>query len=81
MRKNKIISEDKNIIKCQYDSSNIGGSEYNIEKKELLIDFNNKVKYLYEGVTDVDYLHFEASKSQGKAFHKYIKKYDYKRVE
>ena len=62
-----------------YKSSNIKGSVYNRETKELIIEFNSGRKYLYEDVADTVAANLRRAKSQGVFFNKEIaRKYKYK---
>ena len=67
--------EKDGIISCIFKSSNILASEYNQEKKELTITFNEGRQYTYSGVDYKDYHRFEMAESQGQFFNKYIRKY------
>lgn len=67
--------ENEGVISCLFKSSNILASDYNKEKKELVIIFNEGRKYTYSGVDYKDYHRFEMAESQGQFFNKYIKKY------
>ena len=76
-----VISEryDGQRIINAYKSSNIKGSVYNRETKELIIEFNAGRKYLYEDVSDVVAGDLRRAKSQGAFFNKEIaRKYKYK---
>lgn len=64
-----------NVIVATYKSSNITESSYDINTKELIVEFNNARKYTFVGVPLNDYQQFEKAESQGKAFNKHIKKY------
>jgi hypothetical protein len=58
-----------------YDSSNVLASKYDVNQRKLAIIFESGHQYLYHDVTLEDYQKFESDESQGKAIHKYIKKY------
>jgi hypothetical protein len=76
-----VISEtyDGERIINQYKSSNIKGSVYNKETKNLIIEFNGGRKYEYEDVPETVASGFRITKSQGVYFNKEIsKKYKYK---
>lgn len=69
----KIINEIK--------SSNVKHTEYDLESKKLLIEFNNGIKYEYDDVPHKIYTQFRMAESQGKFFstniaknYKYVKK-------
>lgn len=69
----KIINEIK--------SSNIRRTEYDTDKKTMLVEFNNGSKYEYEEVPHQIYTKFRMSDSQGKFFSTDIsKKYKYKKL-
>ena len=69
----KIINEIK--------SSNIKRTEYDTDKKTMLVEFNNGSKYEYEEVPHQIYTKFRMSDSQGKFFSTDIsKKYKYKKL-
>ena len=72
-------TEKDGIISCLFKSSNILASEYNQEKNELTIIFNEGRKYTYSGVNHKDYHRFEMAESQGQFFNKYIRKYPTKK--
>jgi len=68
-------TENNGIISCLFKSSNILSSDYNQEKEELTITFNEGRRYTYSGVNYKDYHRFEMAESQGQVFNKYIKKH------
>lgn len=69
----KIINEIK--------SSNISKTEYDTDKKTMLVEFNNGSKYEYNEVPHQIYTKFRMSESQGKFFSTEIsKKYKYKKL-
>lgn len=55
-------------------SSNISKTEYNTETKDLIVEFNNGVKYEYKDVPHQLYTQFRISESQGKFFSSKISK-------
>ena len=62
-------------------SSNIKTTEYDTESKDLLVEFNNGMKYLYEQVPHQLYTQFRMSESQGKFFNsKIAKTFKYKKM-
>lgn len=62
-------------------SSNIKRTEYDTQTKNLLVEFNNGVKYSYEDVPHQLYTQFRMSESQGKFFNSKISKtFKYKKV-
>lgn len=81
----KIFHKYDNVIdKTWYESSNILYSECDesdTTKKTLRIIFNNGKMYEYSDVDVHDYLFFRDAESQGKAFNKYIRKYEYKKLD
>lgn len=78
-----IIKEeiDGTKIKNQIKSSNIKSTEYDTETKDLVVEFNNGLKYKYDNVPHQVYTKFRLSESQGKFFTTDIaKKYQYKKL-
>lgn len=78
-----IIKEEINgtKIKNEIKSSNIKSTEYDTESKELVVEFNNGLKYKYDGVPHQIFTRFRMAESQGKFFTTDIaKKYPYKKV-
>lgn len=73
IRGTKIINE--------IQSSNIRKTEFDTESKELVVEFNNGLRYSYENVPHQIYTQFRMSESQGKFFNSKISKvYKYKRL-
>jgi aspartokinase-like uncharacterized kinase len=73
IRGTKIINE--------IQSSNIRKTEFDSESKELIVEFNNGLRYLYENVPHQIYTQFRMSESQGKFFNtKIAKTFKYKRL-
>lgn len=72
----KRILSDKII--CDYQSSNVIGSEYFPLTKELRVEFKSGRKYSYENVPLSIYLDFEIATSQGNFIQK-LKKYNPKK--
>jgi hypothetical protein len=70
---NKFEQDGK--IENIYDSTNVLASKYDINQRKLAVIFGSGAQYLYHDVTLEDYKKFERDESQGKAIHKYIKKY------
>jgi aspartokinase-like uncharacterized kinase len=69
----KIINEIK--------SSNIKKTEYDTETKNLIVEFNNGLRYEYSEVPHQIFVRFRKSDSQGKFFTTDIaKKYKYKKL-
>ena len=78
-----IIKEeiDGTKIKNQIKSSNIKSTEYDTETKDLVVEFNNGLKYKYDNVPHQVYTKFRLSESQGKFFTTDIAiKYQYKKL-
>lgn len=62
-------------------SSNIKSSEYDIDKKIMIVEFNNGTKYEYEDLPHQIYTRFRLAKSQGGFFNSEIaKKYKFKKI-
>jgi hypothetical protein len=62
-------------------SSNIRKTEFDTETKELVVEFNNGIKYSYENVPHQVYTQFRMSESQGKFFNSKIAKiFKYKKL-
>lgn len=73
IRGSKIINE--------IQSSNLKRTEFDTESKELVVEFNNGLRYLYEGVPHQIYTQFRMSESQGKFFNsKIAKTFKYKKL-
>ena len=66
IRGTKIINE--------IQSSNIKRTEFDTESKNLVVEFNNGLRYLYEAVPHQVYTQFRMSESQGKFFNTKIAK-------
>lgn len=81
----KIIHKYENDLdKSWYDSSNILYSECDDKENQLKtvrVTFKNGATYEYKDVNVQDYLFFRDSISNGKAFIKYIKKYECEKLE
>jgi aspartokinase-like uncharacterized kinase len=78
-----ILREEINGTKIinEIQSSNIRRTEFDTESKELVVEFNNGLRYLYENVPHQVYTQFRMSESQGKFFNSKISKvYKYKRL-
>jgi hypothetical protein len=78
-----IVKEEINgtKIKNEIKSSNIKSTEYDTETKDLVVEFNNGLKYKYDGVPHQVYTRLRLSESQGKFFTTDIaKKYPYKKL-
>jgi aspartokinase-like uncharacterized kinase len=78
-----ILREEINGSKIinEIQSSNIRKTEFDTESKELVVEFNNGLRYLYENVPHQIYTQFRMSESQGKFFNsKIAKSYQYKRL-
>jgi hypothetical protein len=78
-----IIREQINGTKIinEIQSSNIRMTEFDTETKELVVEFNNGLKYSYENVPHQVYTQFRMSESQGKFFNsKIAKTFKYKKL-
>jgi hypothetical protein len=78
-----ILREEINGTKIinEIQSSNIRRTEFDTESKELVVEFNNGHRYLYENVPHQLYTQFRMSESQGKFFNsKIAKTFKYKRL-
>jgi hypothetical protein len=65
----------------EIQSSNIRRTEFDTNSKELVVEFNNGLRYLYENVPHQIYTQFRMSESQGKFFNtKIAKTFKYKRL-
>jgi hypothetical protein len=56
----------------EIQSSNIRKSEFDTTSRELIIEFNNGMRYLYEDIPHQLYTQFRMSESQGKFFNSKI---------
>ena len=70
-------TEKENIIECIYNSSNILSSKYDKQSKNLTIVFKRGAQYIYENVSQSDYLRFEIADSQGVVLNERIKQYPF----
>lgn len=68
----EIISGTKIINEIK--SSNVKKTEYDLETKKLLVEFNNGIKYEYDDVPHKIYTQFRMAESQGKFFSSNIAK-------
>ena len=65
----------------EIQSSNIRRTEFDTQTKDLVVEFNNGLIYLYENVPHQIYTQFRLSESQGKFFNsKIAKTFKYKRL-
>lgn len=76
----KRIEKDDEIL-TTYDSSNILSSKFDKKTNDLTITFKRGKQYLYENVSNTDYMRFEIAESQGKVFNSHIKQYKTKQLE
>jgi hypothetical protein len=68
-------------IICEVKSSNFRKLEYDTEKKHLIIEFNNGVRYEYLDVQHQIFTQMRTSESQGKFFKTKIEKvYNFKKL-
>lgn len=81
----KILSKYENDLdKVWYDSSNILYSECDDKENELKtvrVTFKNGSTYEYYDIKVNDYLLFREDASNGKAFYKYIKNHEFKKLD
>jgi hypothetical protein len=78
-----ILNEQINGTKIinEIQSSNIRKTEYDTQSKDLVVEFNNGLRYSYENVPHQVYTQFRMSESQGKYFNsKIAKSYKYKKL-
>lgn len=79
MRTKKEIKGPKIIT--EYNSSNIKGATYDINEKQLVVEFGSGAKYEYDGVPHDIFSAFDNAESQGKYFNVNIaKKYNFKKI-
>ena len=65
----------------EIESANITRSEYDTESKEMIVEFKNGTRYIYNGVPRNVYTKFRMSESQGKFFTSEIsKKFKYAKL-
>ena len=65
----------------EIQSTNLKKTTYDVESKQLMVEFNNGTKYEYDEVPHEIYTKFRKSESQGKFFITEIsKKFKYKKV-
>jgi hypothetical protein len=68
-------------IICEVKSSNFRKLEYDTEKKHLIIEFNNGIRYEYLDVQHQIFTQMRMSESQGKFFKTKIEKvYKFKKL-
>lgn len=71
----KALKMAKEETDCKsWDSSLMNSTEYNPKTQELIIEFSNGTKYLYEGFADSLYKEFLAAESKGQFFVSKIRK-------
>mgnify|MGYP003649966889 FL=1 len=76
----KKVNKD-NIIKESYNSTNLKSSTYDVENKELIVEFKKGGKYSYSNVPLQTFISLGKSSSKGKYFSKNIaKNYRYKKI-
>ena len=73
--------EKEEEVKMLIKSSTILATKYNRGTKNLTVTFNNGGQYKYTNVKETDYIRFELAESQGKAFNKYIKPYQFEKLD
>ena len=72
--------EKDNKVKAIYSSSNICASTYDKSTKDLIIIFSKGSQYLYNNVSESDYMRFELADSQGAVMNTHIKKYTFTKL-
>lgn len=81
----KTYSKEDGIEKVWYQSSTIKHSVFNDKEFTLKIVFKQGRTYTYKDVSTFDYLMFRngfgTDQSQGLSFNKFIKKYEYQRLD
>ena len=69
------------LILNEYDSSNLKNSTYNVDTKELVVEFKKGGQYSYEDVPISIFTKMRMAESQGSYFSKNISKsYKYKKL-
>ncbi len=69
------------LILNEYDSSNLKSSKYNVETKELVVEFKKGGQYSYEDVPLSIFTKMRMAESQGSYFSKNISRtYKYKKL-
>ena len=79
-----IISEkiEGKVIEVIIESSNLKSAQYNTEKENLLVTFNNGAVYEYAKFPWSQFTKFRLAKSQGKFFNQNISNnFTYKKVK
>lgn len=79
-----IYDEKNGLDKAWFESSNVRYAECDDkdgELKTVRVVFNNGSQYQYKDVNVYDYLKFREDDSQGKAFNKYLRKYEFEKLE
>tara|TARA_R110001583_G_scaffold50017_1_gene156190 strand:- start:1290 stop:1562 length:273 start_codon:yes stop_codon:yes gene_type:complete len=77
----KVPEVPENIIKESYNSTNLKSSTYNVETKELIVEFRKGGSYSYSPVPVQTVVSLKRAPSKGSYFSKNIaKKYKYKKI-
>ena len=77
----KVPEVPENIIKESYNSTNLKSSTYNVETKELIVEFRKGGSYSYSTVPVQTVVSLKRALSKGSYFSKNIaKKYKYKKI-
>lgn len=79
-----VYDEEKGLDKAWFESSNVKYAECDDkdgEMKTVRVVFNNGSQYQYNNVNVYDYLKFREDNSQGKAFNKYLRKYEFEKLD
>lgn len=80
----KISFYEGNVDKSWYDSSTVFYSECDDKDdslKNVKVVFKNGSTYVYKDVNVNDYLMFRESSSQGKALNRFLKQYEFEKLE
>jgi hypothetical protein len=72
---------ESGVVECLIESSNIVKTEYDRDKKEMVVVFKGGTRYQYNDVLHRDYVRFEVSESQGSVFNKTMRKYKYTKLD
>ena len=79
-----VYNEERGLDKAWFESSNVKYAECDDKEGELKtvrVVFNNGSQYQYNNVNVYDYLKFREDNSQGKAFNKYLRKYEFEKLD
>lgn len=79
-----VYDDGTGLDRAWFNSSNVKYAECDDkdgELKTVRVVFNNGSQYQYKNVNVYDYLKFRDDESQGKAFNKYMRKYEFEKLE